>query len=670
MRKKEFFRLTPFKMQVLQSFPFIDADFDALTNYELLCKVVEYLNITVDNVNLLSDDFKTLYDYVHNLDLQDEVNTKLDEMAESGELAEIIAQYLELAGILAYNTLNDLKNASNIANGSFTKTYGNISYNDGYGAFYKIRELVNTDVIDNDNLVALTNYPTLVAEKINNRNIDDLENVKYFNMKPLQNIVMDSYGYLQGCCSDGTNIYSYNTEEAVNGKLYKFNPKTHKLLESFTAPLHHGNSMTYINGLIYAIQFQTDSNVYSTAIDIYDIANNTTTSIDPLNNESLHRLTGIAKYSDNELLIVGNTTSARLLSETKWFIYNISTQNYYELTLDLNNFGDNPSDTVIADIEYYKNKVLVLTSKGTIYLFNKEYNTIKLESQYVVNEKYDMIGNEYGEFEGLTLLDNYPDGTFWISSRIQRANELQYDNTHGQTIKGYLINLTTNLAPDYPILDGAGSLGYRYQVQLNDTNKYDSNRVLLELGTTTNPFTDLIRAVSYVCNELLGQGNIQITNNGTYFFNHQFGKNFNLQHSNQPTIILDTLTDCNITIFTNDTTKPCIIKGLDNVMNLNACTLNITGATLKSGIQGARKTIINLGSCTFNPDSNIANAITLQDGCKYYGGINNATNFTTFLNLSQRSIAFVLAYEAGLNNVVNVGSSLITQGIYVPDTTP
>ena len=36
--------LTPFKLCVLQNFPFIEADFDARTNYQLLCKVVEYLN--------------------------------------------------------------------------------------------------------------------------------------------------------------------------------------------------------------------------------------------------------------------------------------------------------------------------------------------------------------------------------------------------------------------------------------------------------------------------------------------------------------------------------------------------------------------------------------------------------------------------------------------------
>jgi len=97
--ENNFKRLTPFKMQVLQSFPFIDEDFDAITNYELLCKVVEYLNTTVDNVNLLESDFQTLYNYVHdyfdNLDVQEEINKKLDEMAEDGTLTNIIKNYVD-----------------------------------------------------------------------------------------------------------------------------------------------------------------------------------------------------------------------------------------------------------------------------------------------------------------------------------------------------------------------------------------------------------------------------------------------------------------------------------------------------------------------------------------------------------------------------------------------
>ena len=93
--------LTPFKMCVLQNFPFIEADFDAVTNYQLLCKVVEYLNNIIDNNNKqnenitqLEQNFITLYNYVkdyfNNLDVQDEINKKLDEMAADGSLSELI----------------------------------------------------------------------------------------------------------------------------------------------------------------------------------------------------------------------------------------------------------------------------------------------------------------------------------------------------------------------------------------------------------------------------------------------------------------------------------------------------------------------------------------------------------------------------------------------------
>ena len=168
--EKKFIKLTPFKMQVLQTFPFIDADFDAITNYELLCKVVEYLNITVDNVNLLESNFKVLYDYVHNyfdnLDVQEEINNKLDAMAKSGELTDIIAQYLRLAGMLTFNTVNDMKNATNLVNGSICETLGYHNINDNGNAKYKIRTITNSDIIDEMTIISLNNSETLIAELI------------------------------------------------------------------------------------------------------------------------------------------------------------------------------------------------------------------------------------------------------------------------------------------------------------------------------------------------------------------------------------------------------------------------------------------------------------------------------------------------------------------------
>lgn len=129
--------------------------------------------------NEVLDKFAELYTYTHdyfdNLDLQEEVNNKLDEMAEGGQLADIIAAYLNSNAILAFDTVDDLEDAENIVDGSFARTYGKDTYDDGKGAFYKVREIRNTDVIDGDNIVALPDV-TLVAEKMPDYNITTLQN--------------------------------------------------------------------------------------------------------------------------------------------------------------------------------------------------------------------------------------------------------------------------------------------------------------------------------------------------------------------------------------------------------------------------------------------------------------------------------------------------------------
>ena len=261
MRKKEFFRLTPFKMQVLQSFPFIDADFDALTNYELLCKVVEYLNITVDNVNLLNDDFKTLYDYVHdyfdNLDVQEEINNKLDDMAESGELAEIIAQYLSLAGVLAYDTVSDMKLADNLINGSIAKTLGYHTLNDGGGATYKIRTITNDDVVDEKFIIELAD-DTLIAELIvtNTTNILNLgakANDNTFDNSTIINYILNKETY-------------YNKVIIPNGIFYTTNPI---IFEKSSSILKCDGIIKY-TGNDSAIKIKTNKNV----LDIYRIESN------------------------------------------------------------------------------------------------------------------------------------------------------------------------------------------------------------------------------------------------------------------------------------------------------------------------------------------------------------------------------------------------------------
>lgn len=82
---------------------------DSLSYYELLCKVVDYINNlihdnseTIDNMDALLTAYNQLQDYVNtyfaNLDLTGEVSDKIDEMADNGELLAIIQPTLDAMG--------------------------------------------------------------------------------------------------------------------------------------------------------------------------------------------------------------------------------------------------------------------------------------------------------------------------------------------------------------------------------------------------------------------------------------------------------------------------------------------------------------------------------------------------------------------------------------------
>ena len=95
--------ISPFKFWCQKVLPLVYDD--SLSYYELLCKVVKYLNEVIGNLNSTNENFEELvkmYDelksyvdnYFANLDVQNEINVKLDKMAEDGTLATIINQQI------------------------------------------------------------------------------------------------------------------------------------------------------------------------------------------------------------------------------------------------------------------------------------------------------------------------------------------------------------------------------------------------------------------------------------------------------------------------------------------------------------------------------------------------------------------------------------------------
>lgn len=145
-------KLNPFKGWVYERFPFIQEDFDSLTSYELWCKIVEYVNkisesvnINADNNNELVDAYSKLQDYVNNyfnnLDVQEEINNKLDAMVIDGTMDQIINQEI-------FGQLNDAisSNTSAIVTLNETTIPG---INEDIDGIESSIETINTETIPN-----------------------------------------------------------------------------------------------------------------------------------------------------------------------------------------------------------------------------------------------------------------------------------------------------------------------------------------------------------------------------------------------------------------------------------------------------------------------------------------------------------------------------------------
>lgn len=115
--------LRPFRFWCQKVLPLVYDD--ELSYYELLCKVVDYLNKTMENVNNLSENFDELQqmfntlkqyvdNYFKNLDVQEEINKKLDEMTNNGSLNILLQMHARM--VLPSNDTSGNTDTLNIQN--------------------------------------------------------------------------------------------------------------------------------------------------------------------------------------------------------------------------------------------------------------------------------------------------------------------------------------------------------------------------------------------------------------------------------------------------------------------------------------------------------------------------------------------------------------------------
>lgn len=117
--------LTPFRFFCQKVLPTVYDD--SLSYYELLCKFVGYINDVVNNNETLQENVLNLHkayvllqtyvnDYFKNLDVQQEINNKLDEMSANGDFLDLFGNtklFVDNSGIVK----NSFNNESFFTNG-------------------------------------------------------------------------------------------------------------------------------------------------------------------------------------------------------------------------------------------------------------------------------------------------------------------------------------------------------------------------------------------------------------------------------------------------------------------------------------------------------------------------------------------------------------------------
>ena len=162
---------------------------NTMSYYEELCALIAYLENQVTpavNANTvgLEELKKYVEDYFKNLDVQEEINNKLDQMAESGELETIINQYLQSNVAWMFDTVADMQESTNLIEGSYARTLGYSTIGDGLGGLYKI-VTTSTGNIALDNglyahlckenaVVSIDDYEGATAEDRLHAALDDL----------------------------------------------------------------------------------------------------------------------------------------------------------------------------------------------------------------------------------------------------------------------------------------------------------------------------------------------------------------------------------------------------------------------------------------------------------------------------------------------------------------
>ena len=209
---------------------------------ELTASVNQQNTTIAEYISKFNDLHDYVYDYFDNLDVQEEINNKLDDMVDNGTMQELVDNYINIHGVLSFDTLADMKASDDVVEGSTCRILGRMALNDGGDNTYKARLKTVSDVVDNVKIVQLHD-PTLVADLI----IKD----QYLNFTPIFTRYM-----INDTKKVGTDVWYCIIPSDYKPELFLANDTINSI--------EYGNSLAYRNKtslLINAGLFNTSTEV-------------------------------------------------------------------------------------------------------------------------------------------------------------------------------------------------------------------------------------------------------------------------------------------------------------------------------------------------------------------------------------------------------------------------
>ena len=433
-------RIPKFRRCVIQNFPFIEQDFDALTDYGLICKIVEYLNKVIDSQNEVTEDMEILQqafvelksyvdNYFENLDVQEEINNKLEAMAESGELAEIINEEI----------------------------------------FGELNQRV-TDLEESMEVLDITSQSYLDMQR----------KARWFyqNFNHPDHVSGQDFPYLQGGVYVGNDKFVIvRIRDNEHAKLQEISAIDGSVIRSVDVNVGHGNSITYnptTNKLYITSLVDTSDNptqyVYEYNYSTFALVN--TISVNGLTaNEGVHSI-GYDMSTDKYYL----GTETKPTNNYTLYEFNPETGN-----TTLVNIPDSTgylAKTDNNDMCAYNGLVYIMKHAPQMILV---YNPTSLELVKVYNiRENNGFGYNVGELENLSFAYDKPDKDLYIIT-----NKTECNNGFYHMAQFFSANVTKCVAEGEPIFYNVGVVLY---VDINSTSANPD-------GSSNNKFKHISEAI-------------------------------------------------------------------------------------------------------------------------------------------------------------------------------